>query len=218
MSAQPQAPGQPPDGNELMRRVQVGDADAFALLYDSLAPAAYRVAWSICKDEDRANDAVQDGFLSIWRCRASYRAERGSARAWAMTVVRNRSIDALRRDRSLDRHRVDGDGVAERLHAKDNVEDEAIDRDQAEGLRDLLTTLPLAQREVVALAYFGGLTHSEIATHLALPAGTIKGRMRLGLDKLRAGIVQQTPPADRVRALRSRGHGHRWSNDLRATD
>jgi RNA polymerase sigma-70 factor (ECF subfamily) len=137
---------------------------------------------------DRAGDAVQEAFLSTWRNSAAYQADRGEVHTWVLGIVRNRSIDALRRHRRDDGWRADG-GSAEGLAARDDVQADAVAHDDARHLRDLLTNLPAAQREVIALAYFGQLTHTEIAAHLSLPVGTVKGRMRLGLVKLRGQLA-----------------------------
>jgi len=102
--------------------------------------------------------------------------------SWALDIVRHRAIDCLRRNRRHDRWREGFDGVAEGHAAPGGVEDDPADRDEARRLRAVLAHLPMAQREVIALAYFGELTHSEIAHELSLPLGTVKGRMRLGLE------------------------------------
>lgn len=171
---------------ELMRHVQSGDAEAFGVLYDRLAPTALGVARGVlCADVDRAQDAVQDGFLSIWRARAQYQPERGEVRAWAFGIVRNRALDTYRGNGRHDRHRSDAGEIEDNLHGPEEVQAGIVADDEARRLRALLAGLPLAQREVVTLAYYGELSQSEIAQELALPIGTVKGRMRLGLIKLR---------------------------------
>jgi RNA polymerase sigma-70 factor (ECF subfamily) len=174
---------------ELMRCVQENVAEAFDALYDRLAPKALRVAGGVCADDDRARDAVQDGFLSIWRGRARYRPERGEVHTWAFEIVRNRAIDSQRRNGRHDRRRHDLDGVAGQLYAPDDPEADAVASDDARHLRALLADLPATQREVIALAYFGQLSHSEIALELGLPVGTVKSRMRLGLSNLREHLA-----------------------------
>lgn len=109
--------------------------------------------------------------------------------SWALDIVRHRAIDCSRRNRRHDRWREDFDGVAEGHAAPGGVEDDTADRDEARRLRAVLAHLPMAQREVIALAYFGELTHSEIAHELSLPLGTVKGRMRLGLKRLHLQIT-----------------------------
>jgi RNA polymerase sigma-70 factor (ECF subfamily) len=173
--------------DRLMAQMQAGSVDAFAEIYDRYCARAYRVAWSICHDEDCAEDSVQEAFLSVWNGRAAYSRERGSLAAWLLTVVRYRAIDVARRH-----HKHAGRRAAEHTlnthPAPVNIAEQAVARDEAHRLRYLLTQLPDAQREVITLAYYGELTHTEIATALELPPGTVKGRMRLGLHKLRAEI------------------------------
>ncbi len=176
-----------------MRLVQgADDQEAFACLYDRYAHRAFRVARSVSADSTRAEEAVQEGFLSIWRGRGRFDSSPDgcSFRAWSMKVVRNAAIDGVRDDQAERRPRL----VAERSEADDPLapspEDQVIARQKADGLRAMLAELPEAQAEVVQLAFFGELSHSEIARQLDLPPGTVKGRMRLGLEKLRTGINQ----------------------------
>lgn len=168
-----------------MRSVQAGDTDAFGELYDRHVTRALRVARSVGHQSARAEDAVQEGFLSIWRSRASYRPWTGSFQAWAMTTIRHRAVDSIRSDRAGARPELTdaSEGVPDSASA--SLQDEAITRSEGHALRGTLRQLPDAQAEVIALAFFGGLSHSEITAHLSLPEGTVKGRMRLGLKKLR---------------------------------
>lgn len=171
----------------LMRRVQADDPGAFGVLYDRFCAPAYRVATGLARDRRHADDMVQEAFISLWRSRARYSPEHGSVAGWVMGTVRNRAIDVLRKQGRHDARR-DSTGQPDgRLTAADAVEERAAERDAAAELRTALARLPAAQREVVALAYFGELSTTEIADRLSLPAGTVKGRMRLGLDKLRQG-------------------------------
>ncbi len=176
--------------DELMRRVQGDDPNAFARLYDRHVARAYRVARSVCGDASRAEDAVQEGFLSIWRGRASYRPGRCSFKGWAMRVVRNRALDALRHDAAARRPELaeldEGAGKGNRFSAL--PEESVIARNDNDAMFAALRRLPDAQAAVITLAFFGELTHTEIAEQLALPEGTVKGRMRLGLKKLRVQL------------------------------
>lgn len=174
---------------ELMLRVQADDADAFGLLYDRLAPAAMRVAQAICGDRNRAEDAVQEAFLSAWRSRSAYRAQRGAVGTWVLGIVRNRAIDSLRRDMRHDRAHDGREDILECLPDRLGVEAEVVKRDEAQRLRAALMPLPVTQREAVALAFFGQLSHSEVARTLGVPLGTVKGRIRLALDKLGGQIA-----------------------------
>lgn len=174
---------------DLMSRVQDDDVVAFATLYDRLSPRALAVAGGMLGPRrDRAADAVQEAFLAVWRNRAAYTADRGEVHAWVLGIVRNRAIDSLRCDRRDDRRRIDVEGITETLVAPVDVQADAVDADDGRRLRELLAALPVTQREVIALAYFGQLTHAEIAARLTLPVGTVKGRMRLGLIKLRGDL------------------------------
>lgn len=168
---------------ELMRRVQDDDAGAFEEMYDRHSARAFRIARSMCPGAGAAEEAVQEGFISIWRSRGSYQARLGAPSAWMMTVVRNRTVDLARRTAVHERRRT-GSGPMERMAAPGNLVTDTIVGDDAQHLRKLLTRLPAAQREVIALAYYGELSYTEIADHLGIPPGTVKGRMRLGLLKL----------------------------------
>lgn len=173
----------------LIQRIVAGDADAFEDLYDRYSTRAYRVARSVCRDDGRAEEAVQEAFLSIWRAGSSYRPAVGTVASWLLTVVRNRAIDHSRRNGRHAAHRADAD-LLDTKRAPGDVAAAAVANADAPGLRALLTQLPDAQQEVIVLAFYGQLTHTEIAGHLNLPPGTVKGRMRLGLQKLRADIEQ----------------------------
>lgn len=178
--------GKDPVGDaQLMDEVSSGNFDAFAELYDRYCQRAYGVAMSVCGDEGRAQDAVQDGFLSVWKTSASYHPQRGSVAGWLLTVVRYRAIDLARRHEKHAARTASEDRLVERP-AVDNVSEHVIEQDNADHLRRSLNMLSDEQREVIILAYYGQLSHTEIATHLGLPSGTVKGRMRLGLRKLRA--------------------------------
>jgi RNA polymerase sigma-70 factor, ECF subfamily len=183
-----------PSDRELMRRVQADDAAAFALLYDRLAPSALRLAGRVVLgDPHRAQDAVQEGFLAVWRSRAQYCNERGEVRSWALGIIRNRAIDSWRRQRA--RPAGESERGLEELPARDDVEARVLAGQAAGELRDAVALLPAEQAQVVALAYFGELSQSEIALHLAIPAGTVKGRMRLGLARLREHLGEPQPAA-----------------------
>jgi RNA polymerase sigma-70 factor (ECF subfamily) len=175
--------------DRLMAQVQAGSGDAFGELYDRYCHRAYRVAWSICHDESRAEDAVQEAFTSIWKGRARYLSGRGTVAAWLLSAVHHRAIDVARRShKHIDRRAHENALYAHR--APVDIAEEVVAREDAVRLHALLGRLPAAQREVIVLAYYSQLSHTEIATTLGLPAGTIKGRMRLGLQKLRAGLEQ----------------------------
>jgi RNA polymerase sigma-70 factor (ECF subfamily) len=169
-----------------MRGVQANDPWAFGELYDRHSARAWHVARAVCHDESRAEDAVQEGFLAVWRNHGRYRSELGSVQGWLMTIIRNRAIDAVRRESATHRPRLaDRESYIEDA-AAGSTSDDVIARSEADALRDRLAHLPHAQAQVIALSYYGELSHSEIAARLSLPQGTVKGRMRLGMQKLRA--------------------------------
>lgn len=177
--------------HRLMAAASGGGVDAFTELYDRYCTRAYRVALSVCRDEGCAQDAVQEAFVSIWRTGASYRLERGTVAAWLLTVVRNRAIDLARRNGAVAVRRANESHLND-LRAADDVCDQALSHETANHLHELLDVLPDVQREVITLAFYGQLTHTEIAEQLGLPTGTVKGRMRLGLHKLRANLPNAT--------------------------
>ncbi len=169
-----------------MVRVDEKDPAAFEVFYDRHGGAGYSLAHRIVGDRSGAEDVTQEAFLSIWRSSARYDPARGSVRSWTLGIVRNRAIDALRRASGpapkLD---LDDEVLLEGRAAAELTDSEVIRRDVAERVRGALGELPQEQSQVIALAYFGGFSHSEIASMLGAPLGTIKGRMRLGLEKLR---------------------------------
>lgn len=175
------------DDGRLMEQIGAGSAAAFEQLYRRYRVRALRIARGVCRDESAAEDAVQDAFASIWRSRSTYRAERGGVAAWLLTAVRYRALAVARRSRrgaaELDRA-----APIESCPDPDDLMEQAAGRAEAAYLHGLVGRLPRAQREVIALSYFGGLSHAEIAARLRLPAGTVKGRVRLGLQKLRGGV------------------------------
>jgi RNA polymerase sigma-70 factor (ECF subfamily) len=170
---------------ELMHLVYRGQAAAFEVIYDRHADAAFSLAYRMCGQRALAEDVVQEGFLSLWRSGARYDRARGSVRTWVLGIVHNRAIDALRRRTAHDRGRVSDEGIEDRLPARERTDVEFARRDEAREVRDALEQLPKDQSRVIELAYFGGLTHVQIASMLDAPVGTIKGRMRLGLAKMR---------------------------------
>jgi RNA polymerase sigma-70 factor (ECF subfamily) len=157
---------------------------AFAELYDRHSVAAYSLARRIV-GPGHADDAVQEAFLTLWRNAASYDPRLGPVRPWLLGMVRNRSIDALRKLDVHDRRRSHSEDAADRLEAPGSTESRYEQAEQASTVASALALLPAAQRAVVELAYFGGLTQHEIADRLRIPLGTVKGRTRLAFDKLR---------------------------------
>ena len=175
---------------EAMQLVGDGNPRAFELIYDRHGGAAFSLAYRMVGNRVAAEDVVQEAFLSIWRSRMRYDSSRGSVRTWVLGIVHNRTIDALRRGATHERRQEALDGVEERHEAPERTDVEAARREEARSVRGALETLPDEQRRTIELAYFGGFTHSQIAELLDEPIGTVKGRMRLGLDKLRRQLAE----------------------------
>ncbi len=171
-----------------MVRVRDGEPRAFEVVFDRHSAAAFSLAYRMCGRRAMAEDVVQDAFLSLWRSGARYDRRRGSVRNWVLGVVHNRAIDAFRRGVVRDSRNVSDEGLAERLPAAEQTDLEVARRDEAQHVRGALEELPAEQRQVIELAYFGGFTHTQIADMLKLPPGTVKGRMRLGLTKMRIAL------------------------------
>jgi RNA polymerase sigma-70 factor (ECF subfamily) len=173
---------------DLMQLIQRGEARAFEVIYDRHSSVAFSLAYRMCGSRAAAEDVVQEAFLAMWRSGARYDRTRGSVRTWALGIVHNRAIDSLRRSTVHDRRRASDEGIEERFEAAERTEVEAARRDEARSVRDVIEELPEEQGRVIQLAYYGGFTHTEIAEMLGAPIGTIKGRMRLGLEKMRARL------------------------------
>jgi RNA polymerase sigma-70 factor, ECF subfamily len=170
---------------ELMTLVRRGDPAAFEVVYERHGTAAYSLAYRMTGSRPQAEDVVQEAFLAVWRSGARYDAARGSVRTWLLGIVRNRAIDAMRRGRVRDFPRVEDEAAAERVDSGERTDTEAARHEEADAVRAAIRMLPREQSQVIELAYFGGFTHTEIAEMIKAPVGTVKGRMRLGLKKLR---------------------------------
>lgn len=179
----------PPSDEEVLAAIADRDPDAIALLYDRYGGLAYSLAMRMLADSGAAEDVVQEAFMSLWRQAARYEVARGAPRNWLLSIVRNRAVDRIRRlrsrgggyDRGLDDLGGDEPWLPD-VWAEVSV---SLDR---ETIAAALAGLPEAQRRVIDLAYYGGLTHVEIAQRLEVPLGTVKGRMREGLKKLRDAL------------------------------
>jgi RNA polymerase sigma-70 factor (ECF subfamily) len=175
---------------DVMQLVRRGDARAFEVIYERHSAAAFSLAYRMMGTRAGAEDVTQESFLSLWRSGARYDRARGSVRTWTLGIVHHRAIDALRRATVHDRRRAGDEGIEERFEAAERTDVEAARREEAGTVRGALETLPSDQCQVIELAYFGGFTHTEIAEMLDAPVGTVKGRMRLGLKKMRAQLGQ----------------------------
>jgi RNA polymerase sigma-70 factor (ECF subfamily) len=175
----------------VVRRIVQGDRAALAELYDRYGTAVYSLACRIVGSSD-AEDVTQEVFTQAWKQAGRYDAERASAAAWLLNMTRTRAIDRLRANRTRlwfagDPARIDGvpNGGAD-------AEQRAIDDERAVRVRSALEGLAAAQRQAIELAYFGGLTHGEIAERLGEPLGTVKTRIRTALIKMRGALQGQT--------------------------
>ena len=170
-----------------MQRASGGDAGAFAAIYDRHAVAALGLARRMVRPQAAAEDVVQEAFLALWRS-DSYRPAKGSVRSFLLRIVHNGAVDHLRRERARGAGRLVDEALAHRLAADDAIHVEAERAEAARTVRDALATLPEVQQRPLALAYFGGLSHVEIALAIDVPIGTVKSRLRLGLEKLRVQV------------------------------
>jgi RNA polymerase sigma-70 factor (ECF subfamily) len=187
---------------DLMTLVDRKDEAAFEVFYERHGGPAYSLAHRIVGDRNLAEDVVQEAFLSIWRSKAGFDRARGSVRSWSLGIVRNRAIDALRRAASpAPRLDLDDEAVLDSQRSSELTESEVIRRDTASKVQRVLRGLPREQSRVIELAYFGGFSHSEIADMLGEPLGTIKGRMRLGLEKARASLAEGMSIRESTEAL-----------------
>src|SRR3954454_21347113 len=174
-----------------MQLVGEGSPRAFELLYDRHGDVAFSLALRMVGDRVAAEDITQEAFLSIWRSRLRYQRDRGSVRTWVLGIVHHRGIDALRRNLVHERRRASAEGIEERHEAPERTDVEVARREEARTVRAAIEELPDQQGQVIELAYFGGFTHTQIAEMLDMPVGTVKGRMRLGLDKLRRSLSRE---------------------------
>jgi RNA polymerase sigma-70 factor, ECF subfamily len=176
---------------ELMPWIGRKDAEAFEVFYDRHGGASFSLAYRILGDRTAAEDCIQEAFISIWKSGGKFDATRGSVRSWTLSIVRNRAIDALRsKAGKAPKLTFDDDAILESRPAEERTEDEAMRHETATEVRGAISHLPGEQSKVIELAYFGGFSQSEIAGMLNVPLGTVKGRMRLGLEKIRGELAE----------------------------
>ncbi len=172
------------DWGALMARVATGDQQAFAALYDELAPTLYGTVLRVVRDPAQSEEVTQEVFLEVWRHAGRFDPARGGVRGWAVTIARRRAVDCVRSEQARrDRQRVH---TATPAGGPDDPVDAVVDSLERDRARSVLAELSDAQREALELAFFGGLTHVEVADHLGLPLGTVKTRIRDGLIRLRS--------------------------------
>lgn len=186
------ASSEPEDGR-LLQAVSRGDENALLVLHQRYVNLVYSMAWRVLQDVGLAEEVTQDIFLKLWHKGNQYDPARGRFSSWLLSVTRFAAIDRLRRE-GRQPHKTE-------LATGDQDENIALERllptdhaawERGQHLRMLLAQLPADQRQIIELAYFGGMTHSELAEHLGLPLGTVKGRLRLGLEKLRSLWLDET--------------------------
>jgi RNA polymerase sigma-70 factor, ECF subfamily len=176
---------------ELMPWIAKKDPEAFEVFYDRHGGVSFSLAYRILGDRTAAEDCIQEAFISIWRSGARFDRARGSVRSWTLSIVRNRAIDALRsKAGKAPKLTFDDDAILESREAEERTDEEAMRHETADEVRGALSQLPGEQSKVIELAYFGGFSQSEIAGMLNIPLGTVKGRMRLGLEKIRGELAE----------------------------
>ncbi len=173
--------------SELMKRVARGDEVALAVLYDRLAPLAYGLALRIAGDKRSAQDAVQVAFLNVWSRAERFTSARGTARAWVLRIVRNSAIDRARSEGAHERAKLRALQMDEvpRPPAPPRPDLQLVGQESRSSLDSALDELPAEQRRLIEIAYFQGLSHTEIATREGIPLGTVKARIRNGIGRLR---------------------------------
>jgi len=184
---EPEAAREPSD-EQVLEAVGRGDDDALGVLYDRFGRLAFRLAFRILRDRALAEDAVQDAFLAVWRSADAYKRERAKPSTWILTVVHRRAVDIVRREQS---RRGEPLEVAPEP-ASVPADEDAVLRDRRAAVQAALTELPDDQRQALELAYYGGLTQSELAERLGVPLGTVKSRMFAGLGRLRELLAAET--------------------------
>ena len=192
------------EDGQLLQAVARGEQAALLALHKRYVNLVYSMAWRVLRDVGLAEEVTQDIFLKLWHKGHQYDPARGRFSTWLLSVTRFAAIDRLRRE--------DRQPSQAELSTGDRDETAALEQllptdhaawERGQHLRLLLEHLPSEQRQIIELAYFGGLTHSELAEHLGLPLGTVKGRLRLGLEKLRALWMDETERKnDGARAIR----------------
>lgn len=180
------------EDQDLIHRSALGEKDALEELYTRYSTSVYSLARFMLRNEALAEEATQDIFLNVWLKAASFNPDRGKARSWLMSVAHHKVVDIIRsRRRSITMaHPTDYETLDLLPSSQRPTDEEAMLNLERERIKLALTTLPEAQREVIVLAYFQGLSQSEIAQKLEQPLGTVKTRVRLAMQKLRVVLEQ----------------------------
>lgn len=174
------------DLNKLLLQIADGSRDAFAQLYDAIAPVVFGIARRVVRDPAQSEEVTQEVMLEVWRTAARFNPERGNAFAWIATMAHRRAVDVVRsRQSSREREKIAGRGDV----AYDAVAEQVVETAERESVAEAMSQLTSLQREVIELAYYGGCTYREVANHLDAPLGTVKTRMRDGLKRLRRALT-----------------------------
>ena len=175
------------DDAALLARLVTGEADALAELYDRYGRTVVAVLYRMLPTPEAAEEVCQDAFHQVWRAAASYRGDRGAVRTWLLAIARNAAIDWRRtRGKRLERESALDDAAA--MTSPGSVEEVVQLRLEAQRMRALVSELPMGQRQCLELAYWGGLSQTEIALRTGMPLGTVKSRIRLGMESLRSSL------------------------------
>jgi RNA polymerase sigma factor (sigma-70 family) len=206
------APARRPDdpaAAALVARIRSGDRSAVDELYDLFGRPAFALARRILVDDGLAEDVVQEVFLSVWRNPAAFDGQRAGVSTWLMAMVHHKAVDAVRREEGHRRRgrRAEEDLALSAPTADRDAEEQAVDRVVGEQVREALGELPAAQREALALAYYGGYTQREVAALTGVPLGTVKTRMLSGMRKLRAELGSSAGPAGEGRGTAAAADG-----------
>jgi RNA polymerase sigma factor (sigma-70 family) len=171
---------------QVLEAVGKGDDDALGILYDRYGRVAYALAFRVLRDQALAEDAVQEAFLAVWRSADAYKRERAKPSTWILTVVHRRAVDLVRREQR--RRGEPLEAAPEPVSAP--VDEDVALRDRRVAVQAALDRLPGEQRQALELAYYAGLTQSELAARLGVPLGTVKSRMFAGLGRLRELLTE----------------------------
>ena len=178
---------------QLISAICKGEESAIEVLYERYHRYAYALAYRILRDQVTSEDIVQDAFLSVWRKASSYQAQNGSVQNWIQAIVRNRAIDKIRSSahREYQWTPLQVENEQDPPSEEPTVWEQAWQSEQHRIIHEVMEYIPDEQRMVIELAYFQGLTHAEISEQYHIPLGTVKGRMRLGLQKMKALLAER---------------------------
>jgi RNA polymerase sigma-70 factor (ECF subfamily) len=176
--------GEPLTQDQLLARVAQGDQAAFAALYDQIAPRVLGLVRRLLRDHAQSEEVTQEIFLEIWQTATRYDSAKGGASTWIMTMAHRRAVDRVRASQAS-RDRDTKIGIRDYDAQYDNVSETVQTRVEHERVEKAMLRLTELQRQAVSLAYYGGYSHSEVATLLSVPIGTVKTRLRDGMIRLR---------------------------------